>query len=114
MMARLYADENFAFPVVLELRRLGHNVLTTQEAGKSEQAIPDDEVLRFACDENRAVLTFNRKHFIRLHRGMPEHQGIIVCTYDPDFEAQAARIDAAIRELPELGEALLRVNRPLH
>jgi len=27
-MAQLYADENFPLPVVEELRRLGHNVLT--------------------------------------------------------------------------------------
>ena len=113
-MARLYADENFAFPVVSELRRLGHDVLTTQEAGKAEQSIPDDEVLQFASDTKRAVLTFNRKHFIRLHREMPEHHGIIVCTYDPGFAAQAERIDAAIKEMPELRGLLLRVNRPHH
>ena len=29
-MARLYANENFPLPVVNELRRLGHDVLTTQ------------------------------------------------------------------------------------
>jgi hypothetical protein len=113
-MARLYADENFAFPVVSELRRLGHDVLTAQEAGKSEQAIPDEEVLQFACDESRAVLTFNRKHFIRLHQACQDHHGIIVCTYDPVFAAQAARIDASIKEHPELSGTLLRVNRPHH
>ena len=113
-MARLYANENFALPVVLELRRLGHDVLTTHEAGKSEQSIPDDEVLRFAAEEDRAVLTLNRKHFIRLHRAIPNHRGIIACTYDPDFVAQAARIDATILEHPILGGQLLRVNRPLN
>jgi len=30
-MARLYADENFPFPAVEELRRLGHDVLTSYE-----------------------------------------------------------------------------------
>ena len=63
-MARLYANENFPLPVVLELRRLGHDVLTTQEAGKSNQAISDEDVLTFACAETRAVLTLNRKHFL--------------------------------------------------
>ena len=113
-MAQLYANENFALPVVLALRRLGHDVLTTHEAGKSEQSVPDDEVLRFASGENRAVLTLNRKHFIRLHRTMPRYQGIIVCTYDPDFAGQAARIDAAIQKQPILDDKLLRVNRPLN
>jgi hypothetical protein len=30
-MARLYADEDFPRPVVEELRRLGHDVLTVQD-----------------------------------------------------------------------------------
>ncbi len=46
-MARLYSNENFPLPVVVELRRLGHDVLTVQEAGKANQEIPDDEVLAF-------------------------------------------------------------------
>ena len=35
-MARLYANENFPLPVVEELRHLGHDVLTMQEAGTKE------------------------------------------------------------------------------
>ena len=67
-MARLYSNENFPLPVVLELRRLGHDVMTVQEAGKANQEIPDDEVLAFASVEGHAVLTINRRDFIRLHR----------------------------------------------
>lgn len=117
-MARLYANENFALPAVLELRRLGHDVLTTHEAGRSDQSIPDDEVLQFAHAENRLVLTLNRKHFIRLHREGHAHSGIIVCTYDPDFPGQAARIhetlEAAAAVYAALEGILLRVNRPTH
>lgn len=111
-MARLYANENFPLPVVIELRRLGHDVLTTQEAGKADPAISDEDVLAFACADARAVLTLNRKHFLRLHHTQPEHQGIMVCTYNPEFLDQAARIDAAIQEQPLLVGQLLRVNRP--
>jgi predicted nuclease of predicted toxin-antitoxin system len=111
-LARLYADENFPLPVVLELRRLGHDVLTTHEAGRSDQSIPDEEVLTFAATEGRAVLTLNRLHFIRLHRAAAKHPGIIVCTYDRDFAAQAARIDAVIGGQTDLSDQLLRVNRP--
>ena len=35
----LYADEDFAFPAVEELRVPGHDVLTTQEDGQT--AMPD-------------------------------------------------------------------------
>lgn len=111
-MARLYSNENFPLPAVQELRRLGHNVLTVAEAGHADQAIPDEEVLAFAVSLERAVLTINRKHFIKLHRAQPNHAGIIVCTLDADFIGQAGRIDDALAETADLVGALLRVNRP--
>src|SRR6266540_2933672 len=88
-MAQLYANENFPLPVVEELRRLGHDVLTTYESGRAGIAVPDDEVLAFSVAEKRVLLTINRKHFIRLHRQQPDHTGIIVCTFDLFFEALA-------------------------
>ena len=111
-MARLYSNENFPLPVVEKLRALGHDVLTIQETGKADQALPDKEVLAFATRENRAVLTLNRLHFIRLHREQAQHTGIIVCTFDPAFEAQAERIHKAIAGKASLAGQLLRVNRP--
>jgi len=38
-VARMYSNENFPLPVVEELRRLGHDVLTIQETGKAGQAV---------------------------------------------------------------------------
>jgi hypothetical protein len=111
-MARLYSNENFPLPVVESLRALGHDVLTVQEAGRSDLAVPDAEVLAFATSETRAVLTLNRLHFIRLHRQQPAHAGIIVCTFDPDFRRQAERIHQAIGDAPSLAGQLVRVNRP--
>ena len=111
-MARLYSNENFPQPVVDELRRWGHDVLTVLEAGKADQAIEDDLVLAFAVSLGRAVLTLNRKHFIRLHQLRPDHAGIVICTFDPDFVGQAARIHSALELQPQLPGELLRVNRP--
>ena len=88
-MANLYANENFPLKVVEELRRLGHDVLTTQEAGKAGQAVPDEEVLDYAVAGSRAVLTLNRRHFIRLHHRRAE----------------------ATPPLPELANQLIRVSR---
>ena len=110
-MARLYSNENFPLPVVERLRALGHDVLTIQEAGKADQALPDAEVLAFATGEHRAVLTLNRLHFIRLHRQQPAHAGIIVWKFDPAFDAQAERIHKAIAGQTALAGQLLRVNR---
>lgn len=107
-----YVGENFPRPVVEVLRRLGHDVLTSQEAGQSGRQVPDQQVLASAQGIGRAVLTLDRRHYIRLHRQDPGHSGIIACTYDPDFAAQAVRIDAAISSQDELAAQLIRFNRP--
>ncbi len=88
-MARLYADENFPLPVVNELRQLEHDIWTMSEAGQAGRAMLDEEVLAFALQEGRALLTMNRRHFIRLHEEQPNHAGIIVCSFDPDFKGLA-------------------------
>jgi hypothetical protein len=53
----------------------------------------------------------NRLHFIRLHREQPDHSGIIVCKFDPDFVSQGERIDKAIADNLPLAGKLVRVNR---
>ncbi len=111
-MARLYADGNFDYPVVEALRRMGHDVLTAQQAGQANQRIPDPAVLAFAIQQRRAVLTFNRRHFWRLHQQAPTHFGIISCTRDNDSPALAARIDQAISASPSLNDQLIRIIRP--
>ena len=109
-MAALYADEQFPRRVVEILRDLGHDVLTVQEAGNS--GLPDEEVVAFATTQNRAVLTLNRRHFIRLHQLQPNHPGIIVCSRDDDWNRQATRINQAISLVETLTGMLIRVNRP--
>ncbi|WP_293147877.1 MULTISPECIES: DUF5615 family PIN-like protein [unclassified Microcoleus] len=111
-MARFYADEQYPRRIVEFLRTLGHDVLTVQEAGNANQKIPDDEVLAFALSIDRAILTLNRRHFIKLHTLQPDHAGIIVCKDDSNRERLAARIDEAISNLETLTGMLIRVNRP--
>ncbi len=110
-MACLYSNENFPRATVETLRSMGHDVLTTAEAGNANQAIPDEDVLQYAINNQRAVLTLNRQDFIALHRSTPDHEGIIVCTFNPDFANLALKIDAALRSTPTLTGQLLRVNR---
>jgi predicted nuclease of predicted toxin-antitoxin system len=109
---KLYADEQYPYPVVKCLRELGHDVLTVQEAGQANQRTPDGEVLVFATDLDRAVITQNRKDFIKLHRIQPNHAGIIVCTDDRNWEALAQRIHAAMTEEESLQGRLIRIVRP--
>ncbi|NEP56271.1 MAG: hypothetical protein F6K31_04510 [Symploca sp. SIO2G7] len=109
-MANFYADEQFPLPVVQLLRSFGHNVLTVQEAGNAGSS--DPEVLAFAISQNRAVLTQNRRDFIRLHLQQQNHNGIIVCTNNRDVEALATQINDAIPNEEDLTGRLIRVNRP--
>lgn len=111
-MARIYANENFPLPVVEELRRLRHDVVTTQDTGRAGRSVSDDAVLAFAASQTRAVITLNRKHFVELHRRNPDHAGIIVCTFDRNFISQARRIHAEVSSVSELAGKLIRVNRP--
>jgi predicted nuclease of predicted toxin-antitoxin system len=111
-MAQLFANENLPEPVVAELRRLGHDARTMRDAGQAGRGVPDREVLDLATAQNRAVVTLNRRHFVRLHDERPGHAGIIVCTFDLDFAGLARRIDEAIRSAPDLRGRLIRVNRP--
>jgi hypothetical protein len=110
-MARLYADENLPLPVVEDLRRRGHDVLTALEAGLAGQATPDNVILAASSDQ-RVLLTLNRRHFVRLHRVTPQHSGIVVCSAEPDCGALAQRIHTALAGQPSLQGQLVRVDRP--
>jgi Domain of unknown function (DUF5615) len=112
-MARLYADEDFPLPAVEELRRLGHDVLTVQEAGRAGKGIDDATVLGDAAADQRAVLTHNHPDFRRLHRQGQAHGGIISCTQDPqDHHGLARRIHNAIASASNLANQFIRVVRP--
>src|ERR1700722_2731008 len=105
----LYADEDFSYPVVEELRRLGHDVMTAQEDGRT--ATPDPDILARAHSLGRVVLTYNRRHFERLHRQGVGHSGILSATHHSDFPGLAARIHAALTGLTP-GRWCIRINRP--
>ena len=112
-MAQFYTNENFALQVVVGLRRLGHDVVTSLEAANANTGVPDDEVLQFAASHNRILLTYNRRDFLRLHHHCNgEHAGMVICSFDPNFVRQARRIHDAIQAMPDLAGVLIRINLP--
>ena len=82
------------------------------DLGKANQSVSDEDVLSIAVAERRIVLSLNRRDFIRLHKSSPNHIGILVCTFDPDFVRQARRIVDAIEKFGDPAGELMRVNRP--
>ncbi len=87
-----------AAQVVTELRRFGHDVLSSLEAGKANAAVPDTEVLAFAVAEGRILPSNNRRHFLRLHqRRTEDHAGIILCTFDRTSAARRGEFTRLLR-----------------
>jgi Domain of unknown function (DUF5615) len=114
-VVRLYADENFEFPVIIRLREKGYDILTALEAGNANQGIPDGDVLAFAIEQSRAVITLNYNDFKNLHKSYPDHSGIVICTSTrrkDDRDNFADRIHLALREQKSLEGKLIRVNLP--
>ncbi|MBV6395424.1 MAG: hypothetical protein HFACDABA_01000 [Anaerolineales bacterium] len=110
-MASFYSNENFPIGVVRRLRELGHDVLTSHEAGKANQRIRDQDVLAYAAELGRTLLTVNRWDFIELHNKSTQHAGIVVCTQNHDVIQQAEQIDKAVTNAETMKGILLRVNR---
>ena len=76
----LYLDHDVHKRLARELRKRGVDAIAAEEVGMEEEL--DPQQLAFAVSQGRAILTFNRGHFVRLHtdymeRGW-EHYGIIV------------------------------------
>ena len=110
-MAAFYANENFPIGVVQYLREMGHDVLTSHEAGNANQRIPDENVLEYAAKAGRILLTLNRRDFIELHEKATNHAGIIVCTQNIDLREQSEQIDAIVQEAGNLTGKLVKINR---
>lgn len=110
-MAKLFGDENFDVRAMSKLKDLGHDTLTALESGIANQRISDDAVLKFATADGRAVVTFDRRDYYRLHQEHPDHAGIIACTSNPNVEELAAQIDREISLEGTLDNKFIRVYR---
>jgi len=110
-MARFYSNENLPIDLVEALRQLNHDVLTSYDAGRANQNIPDQEVLAFATAERRCVITLNRQDFIALHRSGVSHSGIIICREDRDYQGQAQALQGYLESGPDLSDRLIRVQK---
>jgi predicted nuclease of predicted toxin-antitoxin system len=73
---RYFMDEHYPAPVTQGLRRLGIDVLTAQDAGRT--GLPDPDQLAFATAENRVLVTFD-SDYLALHHSGIDHAGIAWC-----------------------------------
>lgn len=121
-MAKILADEHFPVRIQDRLRRLGHDVTTVRQydENKSGDGKSDEEVLRIATAEGRAVLTMNKKDFKALHeaRVIGAHKGIIACDESeasPTVQAKRIHdaINAQLRATHHLDQQFLVIRPPV-
>ncbi len=84
-MNLLFSDEDVPRALTEALRDGGADVLTVADISLDNQKTSDEDILSAANELGRAVVTFNRKDFRKLHGlGLP-HSGIIVCKRNTPF-----------------------------
>jgi len=111
-MINFYSNENFPINLVNCLRNFGYDILTSYEAEKANQGIDDENVLNFAHQNQRVVITLNREDFISLHQQNICHSGIIICKEDPDYQGQADLIHQFIlNDNKPLIQRLIRIKK---
>ena len=79
---RLYTDEMIDIRLARALRSRGYDVESCQEAGHSNQQIPDEDQLSYAASQGRAIFTFNFVDYLDLDARWKaagrRHAGIII------------------------------------
>jgi predicted nuclease of predicted toxin-antitoxin system len=80
LFVALYTDEDVTDDLAPALRRRGYDAQSTAEAGNL--SLSDEDQLRYAAEQGRAILTYNIEDFILLahqwHEQGIEHAGIIL------------------------------------
>jgi predicted nuclease of predicted toxin-antitoxin system len=112
-MIKFYSNEHFPLDWVYELRKLGYDVLTSQEAGQANQSISDLDVLKFAQENERVVITLNRQDFIDLHKQAKNHSGIIICKDFYQQEGFLKQKEGYLEQTIFLHDFLLNDNKSL-
>jgi hypothetical protein len=84
-----------------------------QDAGNANQGIPDEDVLAFATSQNRAVITQNRKDFIRLHNQGLNQLGIVSCSKNLDWDSFSTEIARVLSIRDSIAGEVVRVTRPV-
>lgn len=84
-MIRLYLDEDVHKKVAVALRIKGYDVISVHEV--KNWGVSDFQQLEYATSQGRAIFTFNKADFIKLHNeyteGGKSHFGILLSKQIP-------------------------------
>jgi hypothetical protein len=86
-----------------KLRKMGWDVLTTQQAGNSGE--PDPAQLEYASREGRILVTRNYADFQDIHHQFllegRSHSGIIICFWRPEAQKMVEALIDALRRVSQ-------------
>ena len=101
LYVRLYFDEDVSVDIVRNLRQRGFDVLSTHEARRLQ--LDDDAQIDFAVEEQRALVTHNRRDFeVQHERALAEgkaHFGIIIARRRANDAAVVSRLLALLNRV---------------
>jgi len=101
---KLYTDEHIDPALAVQLRQVGYDTQSTQEAGLANQNVGDEDQLIYAAGQGRALLTFNIADFIDLDREWKAsgraHAGIIVSAEITNFAELFRRVKLHLDTYP--------------
>ena len=93
---RLFTDEDITWRVAAHLRPMGYDIESCKDAKRGAQRVPDYSQLKYAMQEGRAILTFNRHDFEQLHLEWQakrwQHPGIIISGQISDLAELIRRV----------------------
>jgi predicted nuclease of predicted toxin-antitoxin system len=104
MSLPLLLDEMFSDTIAQQLRAKGHDVISVV-AHSTLVALPDDQILAYATNEGRALVTANIKDFIpldgRYRAAGQAHPGLILVSTKtfPQSRSFTAGVTAALEAL---------------
>jgi predicted nuclease of predicted toxin-antitoxin system len=98
----LLADENFSLASVARLRSDGFDVVAISELAPG---MPDVDVLRIACEQNRVLITFDRDFGELIYRDLaPVPPGVIYLRIAASSPEEPAKVVADL-----LGDASVEI-----
>ncbi len=100
---RFFLDHDVPLDVAIVLRARGHDALQLREALPS--TAPDEDVVAYARDNRRIMVSCNRAHFIALALKAQIHPGLIILIRRRTRQAEAARLLDLLANAGEQGLA---------
>ena len=111
-MTRLFADENIPPRIVQGLQDYGVDIITTTDAQLDNRNTSDPEILTYATRVGRAVITFDRGDYKKLHQQSDAHAGIILLKQNMPLPMLIEKVAALALSQSDLKGKVHRVIQP--